>query len=655
MELTQQKDIAIIKSVYDNHYKELNKFSKKEYIYIDNQLRSTSSNINDYNNKKMSQLLSSDDKSINYKKLILNENIIRFMIKRLASLRECITYITNLKSQNNKIALDFLTNQEKILFNLINQKNNNFINTLDNKSIDKQINTFCEANKYDIKYIKEICRTMEFALNDYIDGCQYIKNNILHIKTINTHINLSFMEKQINTILNFAEKQTVLGFKEDRHNYVTCNNLFASGIRLDKNIVNLSCNKSDRFVEWSMLVNKYYILCAYYRKANFMRFILKIGYVMPFRYYSPEQNKPDIKNKVGRIDIGPFNFSIYSDENATLTHDKLKHLKYTVYDDKYYKIQPPLIHVDTTVTWTEFRDLIIYLNLPVFRSTKDKNILFFPTYDNHKELIDIHNKSTGSKVNINDREPVDADVIKYAWFDDNPIAIEACNTFCDKFEEEKGYGIEAVNYEWFNTIYGPRETGSVKKYIFLIINDSDDNRKMYINASIFKVIELDGIKYRYQGKIFLNNEKIDDYQLELLNQTFTYCKYGFQLIRILTKEEEIKQQIIPKKSSQYIHKRFDVLNEHLKKIKQQIIPKKSSQYIHKRFDVLNEDLKKIKQPIIPKKSSQYIHKRFDVLNEDLKKIKQKYIKYKTKYLLLQQKGIDYKTDYLSKREDEKYY
>jgi len=142
-----------------------------------------------------------------------------------------------------------------------------------------------------------------------------------------------------------------------------------------------------------------------------------------------------------------------------------------LYDEKTNtKILPPLLRSSNTVIYTEFRDYLIYLNLPVFRSTVHKNILFFPNFDTFNELIKLHNKY-GDQY----KQFVSND---FAWFR-NDDAKKAISEFCNKYLEnyDKNYGIEPVKFYWFNVLFDNMS----EKYTFLVA--TLDEFSQYYNKS----------------------------------------------------------------------------------------------------------------------------------------------------------------------------
>ena len=107
---------------------------------------------------------------------------------------------------------------------------------------------------------------------------------------------------------------------------------------------------------------------------------------MPHRHYQPELPKGE---KVGELEFGPYKFRIYN-KNTNFRVTFSKHFfDYTLYDENNHIIFPPLLRSSITITYTEFRDLLCYLNLPVFSSTRNKSMLFFPNYDLHQRLLEI--------------------------------------------------------------------------------------------------------------------------------------------------------------------------------------------------------------------------------------------------------------------------
>jgi hypothetical protein len=284
------------------------------------------------------------------------------------------------------------------------------------------------------------------------------------------------------------------------------------------------CNKT---VIWNMLLNKYATLSSYYKQAPFIRFLLIDGLIMPHRRYPPFKKEEIIGNNIGKLNFGPYNFNIYINGN-----------KFELYDETNFKILYPYLRSSTTITYTEFRDLLCYLNLPVFLSTRNRNMLFFPNYDLHQRLLEIQ----GLPRNYSDYTGISID---WKWFKkDEKAAKEAIACFCQEYEESPGYGIEPVEYVWYEIEF---ETGNTKKYIFLVCTHTEWFR--YYSKTEY-LVEKEGNLL----KLYAYNDEIRDHALKKLEEKYGLVKpnqtsklwssYKYKYLKYKKKYLELKNKYL---------------------------------------------------------------------------------------------------------------
>ena len=633
---------------YKNSYPNYELWEKKtNYFNRENELISQFQ-FEDYKigNINLGYLLSKD------KKIQLDDNFIKFIFLRYDGLQSCICekefYIENNKDKNTcdeQKNLNFLKKELKKIEDLISEYKKKYCDIESDK--EKKI-----------EFVKKICETINWGFEDINTGCEKIlKNEDLHRKTFGIN------------------KQRVLGNSENDlyETYIKCN-MFFNGLSIGK--FYSSCHKA---VEWTMILNKYGVLSAYFKKAPFIRFLLNNGLIMPHRRF-PQIKKEDIKGTyIDKLVFGLYKFSIY------LNNDNFE-----LYDDENFKILPPLLHSAKTVTYSEFRDLLCYLNLPVFRSTVNRNILFFPSYDQHQRLLAIQ----GLPRNYCDYTGKSMD---WKWFKEGETAAkEAIKCFCQEYEESPGYGIEPVEYVWYDIVYP--DSGNIKKFIFLVVPFEDldyytgsdiykrdgkyyicnkDEVPDHMVPQFFEQKKLKHIDYiwykeylffttpfnetyhfndfdifKKDTKIYICNKKVPESMMgELLMQTklesvehiwfnnnlffvvaitdLDKYKYKYGNLYIFKKDEKyyiyygnflqdynmLIESKILEKVQYFWHKKFIFIKVPTN------IP--GSFRINKNFYICNYDLEELKEGI-------------DILKgiEQKKKFKEKYIKYKTKYLNL---------------------
>jgi hypothetical protein len=470
---------------------------KRDYFNEENTLRSLPYLYETSNeNKYIGYLKNSNNK------IILDERFIKFMLLRFNGLQQAICdfeyYLKNnkyrdtCKQQKN---LEFFKRELEKLKPLISEYKN------DQHIIDSNIDVR-------IGFVKKICETISWGFEEINDTCKDILlRNDLHPKTYG------------------AFKQRVLGTNaSDRLIFVKCNKYF-----LGKKIKKL-LGSEDKTIVWTIFLNKFAILAPYYCKAPFIRFILK-NRTMPYRNYQPVNPCYNKGEKIAELEIGPYKFDIHDkSDNSRLTYSN-DFLEYTLYDDKNYVIWPPLLRATITITYTEFRDLLCYLNLPVFRSTKNINMLFFPNYDLHQRLLEIQgfprNYCTYDGKNID-----------WKWFNKDEIeAKKAISSFCKEYEESIDYGIVPVEYVWYDIVYP--DSGNIKKFIFLVV--TLEELIHYTDSDI----------YKRDGKYYIcNKNEVAEHMVSELNTQkrlehvdyIWYNKYLFLVIPS-TEAKEYKKKI----------------------------------------------------------------------------------------------------------------
>lgn len=471
-ELKKDKLKEILK-LYVKSYPDYNKWLKKsDYFYQENLVR-TNIDFDEYKEDSIHIGYLKDEKN----NIILDDNYIKFIFLRYKGLQKCICnlefYLENNKEKDTckeQKYLDFFKKELKKLEDLIIEY--------------KEKNDIIDSNKEKkIEFVKKLCKTINWGFDDDFSTCgEILKIRNLHPKTFGVY------------------KQRVLGSNNlvDWFKFKKCNTIFEGEILInhEKSI----CSKT---VIWNMLLNKYAILSSYYKQAPFIRFLLIDGLIMPHRRYT-EFKEDEIKGtKIGKLNFGPYNFNIYLNSN-----------KFELYDENNFKILYPYLRSSTTITYTEFRDLLCYLNLPVFRSTVNRNMLFFPNYDLHQRLLAIQGfpRNYGIYTGRN---------IDWKWFKEGETAAkEAIKCFCKEYEEGPGYGIEPVQYEWYEIEF---ETGNTKKYIFLVCS-AQEWFKYYSKTEYL-------VKKDNPLSLYAYNDVIREHALEKLEEKYGLVKPEFTKLR----------------------------------------------------------------------------------------------------------------------------
>lgn len=497
----EMNELNNILNLYINNYPDyLSWVKEKEYYENENKLR------HDYIEYTLDKIHLGF--LIKNKLLILADNFITFMYLRFKGLQSCIDK-QNLYLENNK--REDTCNEQKYLefYKKELEKIESLICEYDNNKNDIEL---IEEKK--IEFVKLICEVINWGFEDINISCEkLLKTKLLHPKTFGVY------------------KQRILGSKDTEFtNFRDCNKHFEGimlrGFENKANIINnvwiSICNKA---VEHNILLNKYSTLSSYYKKAPFIRFFLLEELIMPHRYY-PQIKKKDMKGmNIGTLNFGKFKFKIHK-KDFEPGKEKFLNKYFIFYDKDNYIINPPLLRNSITITYTEFRDLLCYINLPVFRSTVNRNILFFPNYDLHQRLLEIQGLSR-NYVTYTGRN------IDWKWFiEGEKVAKEAINCFCQEYEESECYGIEPVEYVWYDIVYP--DSSYIKKFIFLVVPFEDLD--YYTGSDI----------YKRDGKYYIcNKDEVPEHMVSQLScqaqlERVDYKWFREYLFLVIPIAEEIK-------------------------------------------------------------------------------------------------------------------
>lgn len=521
--------------------------------------------------------------------LILDDNFIKFIFLRYNGLQHCIynqeSYLENNKDKDTckeQLYLDYYKIELEKLKNLIFEYEQNLCDIESSK--EKKI-----------EFVKKICESIVWGYKELFMTCdEILARSDLHPKTFKNY------------------KQLVLGTRgsTDWLKFLNCN-LFFLGPKImanynKANIKNDIIKVCDKTVEFNMLVNKYATLASYYKKAPFIRFLLKDGITMPYRRYPPVEEEDKKGNKVGIFNIGPYEYDIYYDKNPMnkIFYDKF--YNFTFYDKTNHIIFPPSLRSTITTTYAEWRDLICYLCLPIFCSVvntkQNRTMLFFPNYDLHQRLLAIQglprNYSTYTGRSI-----------EWKWFDEGEIeAKEAITCFCKEFEEGPGYGIEPVQYIWYKITF---ENENTKKYIFLIC--SWEEYMTYYRKSEFLIIKTT------PNKLYVYNDVIREHAVAELTKAYKIERVDYVWYEITFDDCTTKKYLFIRYSGK------EYLNDYknLKKLK--CLLSWGNYYV---YDY------EIEQTALDKLKIQYS------LRDPTSRFFNKYLKYKKKYLELKNKYLE---------------
>jgi len=312
-----------------------------------------------------------------------------------------------------------------------------------------------------------------------------------------------------------------------------------------------------------------------------MRFILIDGLVMPHRREPLVDEKDRKGNYIGNLIFGPYNFKVYK-EDLSYKREAYLYNNFTFYDEQNYFITPPLLRTSITFTYTEFRDLLCYLNLPVFRSTVNRNMLFFPNYDLHQRLLEIQglprNYCTYTGGNID-----------WKWFKEGEIvAKEAIKCFCEEYEESPGYGIKPVEYVWYDIVYP--DSGNIKKFIFLVV--PFEELEHYTGSDI----------YKRDGKYYIcNKDEVPEHMMPQLiyQENLEHVNYIWYediiLIKVKKNEYQDKETVLISGANYICNKYPDETQiDNIKKILQS---KKTYHEKYLKYKIKYLNLKKLLQKV----------------------------------------------------------
>jgi len=573
----ENEELKEIEDLYIKSYPEYIQWKKKsKYFDKENELR-TNNDIEEYKLDKINlgYLIDKDE-------LVLDDKFIKFIFFRFNGLQLCKCkqeiYLENNKDKdtcNEQKYFKFYIEELKKLEELINHYRQNIY--------------IIESQKK-IEFVKKICETINWGFEDDFSTCsELLKKDDIHPKTYGNY------------------KQRVIGSKNntDFEKFRLCNKNF-EGImlrnyqnksNLNKNGILTLCHKT---VEWNLLLNKYSVLSSYYKKAPFIRLLLIKGLIMPYRRY-PSVKSINKEKQIGVLKVGPYIFNIYHEQNDQLILFS-KVYNFTFLDETNHIITPPLLRSNITITFTEFRDYLVYLNLPVFRSTKNRDILFFPNYDLHQRLLEIQGlpRNYGTYTGRN---------IDWKWFKEGEtVAKEAIKCFCQEYQEGPGYGIEPVQYEWFEITF---ETRNTKKYIFLVCS-FEEWKKFY--SKLEYLVRDD--------KLYVYNDIIKEHALDKLKE-----EYNFRRVKYV--EYEVKFNDGATKKYLFIRCLNEERQTYYSNLK--YLRKVGYNYVYD-YEIEQNALDKLREQ----------HKLYKPEQES--RFREKYLKYKRKYLELKNKYLELKNN-----------
>jgi hypothetical protein len=470
LEKNKIKELTNITDLYNKSYP--TKWEKKNQYFNEENQHRASIDLEEYKvNKIFLGYLIDENKN----ELILDDNFIKLIFLRHNGLQNCICnqelYLENNKDKDTckeQLYLNYYKIELEKLKPLIIEYENNECYIISNK--EKKI-----------EFVKKICETILWGYKEVFDCSEILKKNDLHPKTFKNY------------------KQLVLGTRgSDWLKYLYCN-IFFIGPKImanynRANIENDLIKICDKTVEFNLLLNKYANLASYYKKAPFIRFLLKKYLIMPYRRYPSVEKKDKNGSMVATLTVGPYNYDIFHEKNPMNKIFFNKFYNFTLYDDTNNIVVPPLLRSSITTTYTEFRDLLCYLNLPVFRSTINTDMLFFPNYDLHQRLLEIQGlpRNYGTYTGKS---------IDWKWFKEGEKAAkESIACFCQEYQEGPGYGIVPVEYVWYDIEYP--DTHNIKKFIFLVV--PFEELEHYTGSDI----------YKRDGKYYIcNKDEVPDHMV----------------------------------------------------------------------------------------------------------------------------------------------
>lgn len=265
----------------------------------------------------------------------------------------------------------------------------------------KQIEKYPEHNN--IEEIAKSCQSLRygephFDENNHECSSNFDENELLPL-TINNSEHFDIHQQ-----LPYNERQIVFGHYQDLEKYEKCRNIFTAR-RMKSGGNRSSCNS---LVEWTHLFNTLYTICSQYTKAPFIRFVLPESSIQPHwklrkvgdggeesDLFEQGLNNQDLKlaaiikidfiedrekihpTAVNRDKRGILHLFLF--ESKTQISDKL-HSHYTKI--KITDVFGRQTYIDTifgsnSVTYTEFNQLMCYLNLPTYRNKYHKFTIFF--------------------------------------------------------------------------------------------------------------------------------------------------------------------------------------------------------------------------------------------------------------------------------------
>jgi hypothetical protein len=483
------KELEEILSLYIKNYSNIGS-EKIEFFNKENEVRTNYERDEEYKLDEifLGYLINKNDE------MELDTNLVKFMVLRFNGLQNCLCN-QELYLENNK-HIDTCNEQKYLEFYKKELKKLEDFNTeyIKNKLI-------IDNNKEKkIEFVKKICEKINWGFEEDNSSCEIFNNE---------------KKKDLHSKTFIPNKQLVLGGRDDTDwlSYLKCNrkfygwNITTSNNRA--NYYNNLFNICDKTVEWNLLLNKYAKLSIYYTKAPFIRFLLIEGKIMPYRRYPSIIKKG---KKIGTLQVYKYKFDIYDNIHGIPNIYFSKYYNFIFYNETNHIITPPLLRSAITTTYMEFRDLLCYLNLPVFRSTINRNMLFFPNYDLHQRLLEIQGLCPNYST-------YDGKSIDWKWFKEGKVSddvIEAqqkIEIFCNEFKENEGCSIEFVEYVWADVKY-PNSIYT-KKFIFLVCRKEE----------LVHYKECDIFKHNKKNKYYVcNKNEVPNHMIKTVENFFDIKK-----------------------------------------------------------------------------------------------------------------------------------
>ena len=221
-------------------------------------------------------------------------------------------------------------------------------------------------------------------------------------------------------------------------------------------------------------------------------------------------------------------------------------------------------------------------------------MLFFPNYDLHQRLLEIQGlpRNYGTYTGRN---------IDWKWFKEGETATkEAIKCFCEEYEEGPGYGIEPVQYEWYEIEF---ETGNTKKYIFLVCTIQELLK--YYSKLEYLVKD---------GKAYVYNDVIREHALNKLKEEYNFKRVNYVEYEITFDDCTTKKYLFIRCSSKERKEHYSKFN---------YLKSWDNYYVYD-YEIEQNALDKLR-------------KQYRLIKPEKKSFREKYLKYKRKYLELKNK------------------